>query len=255
VPPLAPGESHTVTCSAIDLPAETDPGHYALLAVADSSDVLAEVSETNNMRDTRIILQSCGAIAGTVTNSATGEPIAGADVMLDRYAYIASGDGGHGCVATYSGGGGGTVTWPDGTYYHPRIATGEDYTLAAASPGFARESVTPVVVLPGQTTTVDVTLAPLPETVIASWESAPGSFRAVSVNSTDGSCWADGADIVHFDSEGLELCTTGFGGYWPAVDSGDGTCWIARRPCLLDGMHTGLVHAQQRLRRSHGGER
>ena len=68
------------------------------------------------------------------------------------------------------------------------------------------------------------------ETVVETWRSPFGSAQSVSVNSTDGSCWAaTGSSVMHLTGNGVVLSESH--GFWSptsvSVNSTDGSCWVA----------------------------
>ena len=68
------------------------------------------------------------------------------------------------------------------------------------------------------------------EEVIEAWRSPFGACRAVSVNTSDGSCWvADGSTLLHLAADGTIISqTTGFQQPWAvSVNPSDGSCWVA----------------------------
>ena len=67
-------------------------------------------------------------------------------------------------------------------------------------------------------------------TLIDVWRTPFGVPRSVSVNRTDGSCWAvTGSSVMHFAADGTVLSQSN--GFWypqsVSVDPGDGSCWVA----------------------------
>jgi hypothetical protein len=85
-----------------------------------------------------------GDIAGTIRNSATSDPIAGATVS---------------CAGQTR------QTGADGTYRFSNLAAGGGYTVSASAQGYVTKEVTGVTVQPTQTTTVDISLDVVPGTI------------------------------------------------------------------------------------------
>jgi len=77
------------------------------------------------------------------------------------------------------------------------------------------------------------------ETIVEAWRSPFGAASAVSVNSTDGSCWAaTGASVMHLAADGTVLAQAN-GFKHPisvSVNATDGSCWV------MDNGSGDLVH-------------
>lgn len=170
-----------------------------------------------------------GSIAGTVTDAETGNPIASATVTCDSFT---------------------TTTDADGTYLLPDVPEGDAYAVVAKAPGYWKRETEDVSVVAEQTAIVNFELAPIEaETVVeVSRTSGFDQPKAVSVNSTDGSCWvADtGTDeVIHLSVDGEELWRGGGfdfpddDGWYSSilcVNPSDGSCWVA------DTQHKKAVH-------------
>jgi len=104
VPDLAVGAQHTVDCSYVPTPA--DVGTYANVANVDSSETTPVASNTINVG------VALGAVTGTVTESGSGAPVAGAFVAVLRSSDFSIAGGG---VA--NGSGDYSVAVAAGSYY------------------------------------------------------------------------------------------------------------------------------------------
>lgn len=137
---LEPGESVTVEAT---MSADVDqPGAYAAAIGASTNTPyrVAEVPVSMNVTAPK----SWGKVAGTVTSSATGEPLGGAIVQVT---------GGKGYRQTL-------VTEDDGTYAYWINATVNPLTLVVAVQGYAPETAK-VTLKAGKTVTADFSLDPL----------------------------------------------------------------------------------------------
>ena len=90
-----------------------------------------------------------GTVTGTVTDEATGAPIAGATVTVDVGGQVRT-----------------TVTGADGTYAFASLPVGS-YDITAGAFGYATETVEDVAVTEGTATVVDFALAPVPSGAVS----------------------------------------------------------------------------------------
>ncbi|WP_042167209.1 carboxypeptidase regulatory-like domain-containing protein [Paenibacillus gorillae] len=183
------------------------PGYYRI-SLSASGFQLNDQPLTLSPGETRIVnasLQSNpGAVAGTVT-SAGGSPIAGAKIeALDNRNNVLST----------------TVTAADGTYRLDTLPASSNDRLRVSAPNY----VTQVIgfrVLPGQTTTVNLSLSPI-----------AGSIGG-TISDAENLAPIGGASVRVFNSEGLTLQT--------GLSNPDGTYLI---PSLSPGSYS-VVYAAQ----------
>ena len=175
---------------------------YYLSTTSHDSSTRVIVTQGGDTPNTDFTLDPAGSISGVVTDQATGQPIAAANVWAQSFA------GG--------GGGNGTQTLPDGTYVIDSLPAGA-YRVSADRDGYVHEfwqetslyeSSTPVVVTPpGDTGDINFTLVtggsisgvvtdqgtgvPIPFAFVSAFlDDAPGGGQAITA--PDGSYTIDG---------------------------------------------------------------
>ncbi|MDD4606834.1 MAG: carboxypeptidase regulatory-like domain-containing protein [Patescibacteria group bacterium] len=182
--------SFTKACDSFGLTFSKDgydkKGAVPKIIVGATATVLVELTES----------ASTGSLSGTVTNSETGEPIAGA---LIQYRNIANGEGST------------TVTTPVGSY-SASLPEG-DYMLTASADGFDKSAKVPVTISKKTPVVQDFSLTPI----------VYGSLSGTVTNGATGKPIA-GASILYANpvtGEGGTTATTTVGSYSASLPEGD----------------------------------
>ena len=149
------------------------PGSYTITAKAILD---GDVNPNNNLGTQSINVSPSGAIAGTVTDASTGDPIEGATVTANGYS---------------------ATTEVEGHYIIVDVPP-DDYTINASKPSYYNNSK-PATVVAGETTTMNFALTPLPGAIAGTVTEASGEVIAganVAANGTSATTDSSGAYVI-----------------------------------------------------------
>ncbi len=118
-----------------------DPGSYNITAEAILPEYIEDVNPDNNLRTKSIDVNPRGAIAGTVTDALTGDPILGANITVTSSDYTQTK----------------ANTDANGHYTITDVSVG-NYTVTVSATGYESASQHSITVVAGEPTTVDFTL-------------------------------------------------------------------------------------------------